>query len=212
MDREQARKQMVARQLIPRGIKNPQVLEAMLTVPRHYFVPPELQQYAYEDGPLPIGEDQTISQPYIVALMTEYAHPHKEAKALEIGTGSGYAAAILAKICKTVVTIERLPHLAAQAQKKLQELGYTNITFCVGDGSVGVAEHAPYDCILVTAGAPIVPQTLKGQLAIGGTMVIPVGGSAGQQLKRIRRLSETDFSEDTIESVRFVPLIGDEGW
>ncbi|MFA6915632.1 MAG: protein-L-isoaspartate(D-aspartate) O-methyltransferase [Parachlamydiales bacterium] len=212
MERDQERKHMVAEQLIPRGIKDPLVLEAMLTVPRHYFVPLELQKYAYDDNPLPIGEKQTISQPFIVALMTEFVRAHKDAKALEIGTGSGYAAAILAHICKSVVTIERLPQLAATAQKKLLDLGFTNITFKVGDGSVGVAEHAPYDCILVTAGAPVVPENLKLQLAIGGTLVIPVGGTVSQELKRIKRISEDTFSEEKLEGVRFVPLIGEEGW
>lgn len=212
MQRDQERKHMVATQLIPRGIKDPHVLDAMLSVPRHYFVPTELQKYAYDDNPLPIEEGQTISQPFIVALMIQMAGVHKQANVLEIGTGSGYAAAVLGNICQHLVTIERLPGLAASAQKKLEELGYKNIICRVGDGSLGVDDLAPYDSILVAAGAPIVPGKLKEQLAIGGILVIPVGNTASQQLKRIKRVSENDFTEESVEGVRFVPLIGEQGW
>lgn len=211
-ERAEERRQMVLTQLITRGIQSAPVLEAMQNVPRHRFIPKELQDNAYDDGPLPIGENQTISQPYIVALMTEYAQPTKESKALEIGTGSGYAAAVLGEICKEVYTIERIPELAEVAKARLKALGYTNIHCLEGDGTLGVLEYAPYDCITVTAGAPVVPASLKQQLAVGGVMVIPVGERGLQQLLCIKRVSEDEFDEFVVEAVRFVPLIGKEGW
>lgn len=211
-EREAERERMVAGQLVPRGIRAAQVLEAMRKVPRHRFVPANLQDHAYDDGPLPIGEGQTISQPYIVALMTELSRPAPLAKVLEIGTGSGYAASVLSRICKEVYTVERLPHLSEQASERIQSLGYANVHCIVGDGTLGLPEHAPYDSILVTAGAPAVPDSLKKQLAIGGTMVIPVGDSVMQKLLCVRRLGPEDYHQEVVEAVRFVPLIGEEGW
>lgn len=214
MEKEWAaeRQKMVSTQLISRGIHNPEVLEAMRKVPRHQFVPLSLQHHAYDDGPLPIGEGQTISQPFIVALMTEKALPGKNAKALEVGTGSGYGAAVLSQICKQVITIERLSDLTQEAQARLKSLGYNNVICLVGDGSLGAIDYAPFDCILVTASAPAVPLHLKQQLAVGGTMVIPVGDNFSQNLLCIHRVSENEYTEKIVEAVRFVPLIGEEGW
>lgn len=208
----QERHHMVLYQLASRGIKNSAVLTAMEKVPRHHFVPAALQHIAYSDSPLPIGEEQTISQPYIVALMAEYANITPQGRLLEIGTGSGYSAAVLAEMCTTVYTVERLASLSLTAQRHLQELGYTNISCLVGDGTLGWPDHAPYDSIIVTAGAPAVPETLRSQLAIGGTLIIPVGDSTLQHLIKIYRHSADKYTEQQIEAVRFVPLIGKEGW
>ena len=198
---------MVERQLLPRGIHDEKVIAAMLQVPRHQFVPERLQDEAYADGPLPIGEGQTISQPYIVALMTEAARLKPTDKVLEIGTGSGYQAAILAKIVKEVYTVERIASLSQHAQKTCEALGYTNIHFKIDDGTLGWPEHALYDAILVTAGAPELPQALLEQLAPHGSLIIPVGDTTSQQLLRI-----THTTQELIELVRFVPLIGEQGW
>lgn len=212
MDRPQERHRMVVKQLIPRGITSPLVLAAMEAVPRHSFVPQPLTGMAYSDGPLPIGEGQTISQPYIVALMIETAQIHTKAKVLEIGTGSGYSAAVLAHMGATVYTIERLPALSARAKETLDHLGYRQVSCIVADGTLGWPSEAPYDAIIVTAGAPAVPDTLRNQLAIGGVLVIPVGDAIVQHLLRIERLGPEDYREQAIEAVRFVPLIGQEGW
>lgn len=206
------RQRMVREQLEPRGIDDPAALAAMRTVPRHLFVPISLANYAYSDSPLPIGEGQTISQPYIVALMTQAAQLNKSSKVLEIGTGSGYAAAILSCIAKQVYTVERIPELAEKAEKLFLELGYTNIKVLVGDGSLGWPENGPYDAIIVTAGAPVVPQSFLTQLNIGGKVIIPVGDSLSQQLLRLRKTKEGEYSRELLGLVRFVPLIGEQGW
>jgi protein-L-isoaspartate(D-aspartate) O-methyltransferase len=206
-----ARERMVERQLVRRGVTDARVLAAFGKVPREAFVPPELADFAYDDNPLPIGEGQTISQPYVVALMAEEAKIGPEAKVLEVGAGSGYAAAILADLAREVVTIERHGSLAEGARKALQSLGYTNVTVIHGDGSRGVPERAPYDAILVAAGAPAPPGSLKQQLADGGRMVIPISVDSHQDLKVIRRRGEA-FEEENLGAVRFVPLLGDEGW
>jgi len=206
------RQQMVEQQLIPRGIGDPATLEAMREVPRHVFAPEELREYAYQDGPLPIGEGQTISQPYIVALMTQAAEVESSDIVLEIGTGSGYGAAVLAHIAKEVYTIERFASLMKQAVSCFQELGYTNIHARVGDGSLGWPQEAPFDAILVTAGAPEPPPSLQQQLKVGGRLVIPVGDALGQELLCYRKISEDQLSREWLEFVRFVPLVGQEGW
>lgn len=206
------RQRMVDTQLIPRRITDEGVLASMRSTPRHLFVPPHVQMHAYEDHPLPIGEGQTISQPYIVALMIQIAQVKSSDTVLEIGTGSGYAAAVLAGIVKQVHTIERLAPLAEQAQTVFNTLHLNNIIAHTGDGTLGLAEKAPYNAIIVTAGAPVVPDSLKHQLAIGGRLIIPVGDALSQQLLRITRTGEENFASEIIEHVRFVPLIGQEGW
>jgi protein-L-isoaspartate(D-aspartate) O-methyltransferase len=204
---------MVEHQLERRGIRDPLVLEAMRSVPREAFVPPDLADEAYADGPLPIGEGQTISQPYIVALMVEALELRRGERVLEIGAGSGYAAAVLAEIAAEVYTVERHAPLAREARERLRALGYENVQLRVGDGSRGWPEHAPYDAIVVAAGAPEVPEALKEQLAVGGRLVIPVGqGRTLQELLRLRRLSETEYQREELGGVRFVPLVGEQGW
>ncbi len=203
---------MVQDQLMTRGIKDQLVLESFLKVPRHEFVPPSLQAFAYEDTPLPIGEEQTISQPFIVALMAQVAHLTTQSKVLEIGTGSGYGAAIIAAIAAEVYTIERLPGLAELAQERFKRLNYQNITVKIGDGSLGWPEKAPFDAILVTAGAPIVPEALLDQLKERGHLVIPVGNHLMQELRCYRKTGEKTYMTEIIEWVRFVPLLGEQGW
>lgn len=207
-----ARKEMVDRQLKPRGIHHPKVIQAFLQVPREKFVPDALKPYAYQDSPLPIGEGQTISQPYIVALMTQAVNVQPDERILEIGTGSGYQAAILAQLCQEVFTIERLETLANQAKKHFEELEYENINLMVGDGSLGWKEKGPYDVILVTAGAPIVPPALIEQLKPNGRLILPVGDEITQQLLLIRKDSAGKLTQEIVELVRFVPLIGRQGW
>lgn len=200
-------KEMVQYQIIARGIKDTATIRAMKTVPRHEFVPSHLRRYAYDDHPLPIGSDQTISQPYIVALMTELIKPKKGQKVLEIGTGSGYQAAVLAEIVDSVYTVEILPELAKSAEKKLKQLGYRNIIVKCGDGYLGWKEVAPFDAILVTAAAEEIPKPLIEQLKDGGIMVIPVGEQmAVQQLKLIRKKGK-DIEVENVIPVRFVPLV-----
>jgi protein-L-isoaspartate(D-aspartate) O-methyltransferase len=212
-DLSDKRKEMVARQLIDRDIKDPAVLQAMSEVPREAFVPRHLRHMAYADSPLPIGEEQTISQPYIVALMTEAMEVSEDDRVLEIGTGSGYAAAVLSRIAAEVYTVERHGSLARSARQRFEELGYDNVHVRHGDGTMGWAEHAPYDAIVVTAGGPQVPEPLLEQLATGGCLVIPVGPSQySQELVRIRRTSEADYHRENLGAVRFVPLVGSEGW
>lgn len=211
--REEARALMIRDDLIGRGIKDAAVLQAMREVPREAFVAPELAARAYADHPLPIEEDQTISQPYIVAYMTEALELIATDRVLEIGTGSGYAAAVLSRIVTTVYSVERLAILATNARKRLAELGYDNIVVHEGDGTCGWPEHAPYDAIVVTAGAPKLPEPLLAQLAIGGRLVIPVGPTSFlQMLVRVRRLGENDYRSEELCPVRFVPLIGAAGW
>jgi protein-L-isoaspartate(D-aspartate) O-methyltransferase len=205
------RESMVERQLAGRGIKDQRVLAAFGKVPREAFVPADLAEYAYDDNPLPIGESQTISQPYVVALMAEAARITSSARVLEVGAGSGFAAAILAELAKEVVTIERHATLARSARDALQRLGYSNVTVIEGDGSLGWAERAPYDAILVAAGAPEPPASLKEQLADGGRLIVPVSVNAHQDLKVITRRGDT-LEEESLGGVRFVPLLGEEGW
>lgn len=204
---------MVRDQLRRRGVKDPAVLAAMEAVPREAFVPDRLREASYQDSPLPIGEGQTISQPFIVARMIERLELTPEDTVLEIGTGSGYGAAILSLIAKTVITVERHASLAKAAREKLKKLGYDNIRVVVGDGSLGWPEHAPYDGIVGTAGAPKVPEPLKEQLSVGGRLVLPVGTVPEQQvLIRLRKTAEDRFEQEEMEAVRFVPLVGEAGW
>lgn len=212
MDDYVLRQRMIEEQIKRRGVRDPATLKAMEIVPRHEFVPTLLKSSAYEDTPLPIGLGQTISQPYIVALMTQSANLKPEDSVLEIGTGSGYAAAILSRIVNKVYTIERIDQLSQRAKEAYKRLDYHNIEVMSGDGTLGWAEKAPFDAILVTAGAPVVPNSLKQQLNVGGRLVIPVGDAFSQQLLRIRKLEDGTFSEEIVEFVRFVPLIGEQGW
>jgi protein-L-isoaspartate(D-aspartate) O-methyltransferase len=203
---------MIEKHLKARGVRNPAVLEAMREVPREEFVGEAMAEFAYEDSPLPIGEGQTISQPYIVAVMTEMLEPSGGDRILEVGTGSGYAAAILSRIVQEVYTVERHRDLAQTAQERLRRLGYDNIYVRRADGTLGWPEHAPYDAILVTAAGPDVPQPLKEQLAVGGRLVVPTGSSRTQQLVRIRRTTDNDYEHEDLLGVRFVPLVGAAGW
>jgi len=210
---EALRKQMVDCQLAARGLSDQAVLDAVNAVPREEFIPTELVEFAYRDSPLPIAASQTISQPYIVALMTAALELKPSDRVLEVGTGSGYAAAVLAEIADDVYTIERHKILADTARKRLGNLGFKNIQVLYGDGTLGWPEHAPFDGIIVAAGGPEVPETLKQQLAIGGRLVIPVGTTLQtQKLVRVRRISEDKYQEEDLGAVRFVPLIGAAGW
>jgi protein-L-isoaspartate(D-aspartate) O-methyltransferase len=204
---------MIDHQLLARGLHDQVVLDAVNAVPREEFIPTELVEFAYSDTPLPIAASQTISQPYIVALMTAALELKPDDRVLEVGTGSGYAAAVLAEIAGQVFTIERHKILADTARDKLEELGYDNIRVLHGDGSRGWPEHAPFDAIVVAAGGPEVPETLKQQLAIGGRLVMPVGTSLrAQTLLRVRRINEHGYQQEDLGGVRFVPLIGAAGW
>jgi protein-L-isoaspartate(D-aspartate) O-methyltransferase len=205
------RQRMVDEQIRARDIRDPRILQAMAAVPRHLFIPPEFRHQAYTDGPLPIGFDQTISQPYIVALMTLMLHLEGDERVLEIGTGSGYQAAVLANLAAEVHTIERHAPLAKRAAQTLSRLNLDNVHVHIGDGSLGLPEFMPYQAILVTAAAPDVNQTLLDQLAPGGRLVIPVGGVNGQFLERWRRTGET-FDREVLVPVAFVPLRGKLGW
>jgi len=210
---EDLRKQMIDYQLAARGLRDQTVLNAVNAVPREEFVATELVEFAYSDSPLPIAASQTISQPYIVALMTAALELRPQDRALEVGTGSGYAAAVLAEIAQEVYTIERHKILADTARSILSELGYNNIRVLHGDGTLGWPEHAPFDAIVVAAGGPVVPENLKQQLAIGGRLVIPVGSTLRRQkLLRVWRISEHEYQEEDLGGVRFVPLIGAAGW
>lgn len=202
-----AREQMVFQQIVSRGVSDKLVLTAMRKVQRHKFVPENMIPYAYEDRPLPIGEDQTISQPYIVALMTELLGLKGGEKVLEIGTGSGYQAAILAEIAGEVYTIEIIESLAKSAEQRLQEMGYKNITVKYGDGYQGWKEHAPFDGIIVTAAPDHIPQPLVEQLKVGGRMVIPVG-DLFQELKLLTKTAD-GMKEKNVIPVRFVPMTGE---
>lgn len=193
------------------GISDRRVLEAFLSVPRHEFVPEAYQSQAYDDNALPLGHGQTISQPYIVALMTSALRLTGDERVLEIGTGSGYQAAILSRLAAHVTTIERIPELSQTAQATLGRLGYENIDFVVGDGTLGCPEQAPFDGIIVTAGGPTIPSSLFEQLADGGRLVMPVGDELTQQLQCLTRSGGRTEAE-TLCGCRFVPLIGSEGW
>ncbi|MFZ5885665.1 MAG: protein-L-isoaspartate(D-aspartate) O-methyltransferase [Chloroflexota bacterium] len=204
------RRLMVERQLRGRGISDRRVLDAFETVPRHLFVPEEYRHLAYEDGPLPIGFSQTISQPFIVAYMTQLLDLSGDERVLEVGTGSGYQAAILSALTAEVHTIELIPALAERARQTLEQIGVTNVFIHIGDGSLGWEEAAPYDAILVTAAGPRVPPPLLKQLADGGRMVLPVGERGAQVLELWRREGEK-FTHETLLPVAFVPLRGREG-
>jgi len=204
---------MVHQQIESRGVRSQKVLDAMRKVPRESFLPEDLREFAYEDTPLPIEADQTISQPYIVAFMTEGLALEGGEKVLEIGAGSGYAAAVLGEIAKEVYTIERIEELVTHAASVLADLGYDNVEVIHADGTLGLPEQAPFDAIVVAAGGPEVPESLKKQLKIGGRILIPVGEYRDvQELVRVTRLSETDYQQEDLADVRFVPLLGEEGW
>jgi protein-L-isoaspartate(D-aspartate) O-methyltransferase len=213
LDHDRLRKEMVERQIAARGVRSKAVLVAMGRVRREGYVPSYLGEFAYEDTPLPIEEEQTISQPYIVAFMVEALALKAGQRVLEIGTGSGYAAAVMAEIGAEVYTIERHERLARKAARQLAEDGYTNVHVRHGDGTLGWSEAAPFDAIVVAAGGPEVPRSLRDQLKVGGTLVIPVGEVVGlETLKRITRVSEDRYREEDLAKVRFVPLVGAEGW
>ena len=207
-----ARNRMVETQIVRRGVRDPAVLEAMRTVPREAFVSPGFEDAAYDDSALPIGEGQSISQPYIVAVMLEAAALKDGDRVLEIGAGSGYAAALLSRIAAKVFAIERDAALTDAARESLWKLGYGNIALKAGDGSNGWPEAAPFDAIIVSAGVPEIPQALKNQLVLGGRLVIPVGSLDEQRLVSLTRLSENGFQRRELEPVRFVRLIGASGW
>jgi len=206
-----ARSAMVERQLVARGIRSPRVLAAFRDVPRDAFVPSISRDEAYADTPLPIGEGQTISQPYIVAVMAEALALRGDERVLEVGTGSGYAAAILAQLAREVVTIERHASLADDARARLARLGIGNVVVVQGDGTLGVPDRAPYDAIVAAAAGPRVPEALLGQLARGARLVMPVGPPTEQVLVRVTRTDE-GFRTETLDAVRFVPLVGAQGW
>src|SRR3954465_6820938 len=205
LDLTRARARMVDVQIARRGVRDRSVLDAMRRVPREAFVEPGFEEFAYEDGPLPIGEGQTISQPYIVALMIEAAEVKPGDNILEVGAGSGYAAAVMGQIADRVYAIERHPSLGKSAQQRLKKLGYDNIELRVGDGTRGLPEAAPFNAILVAAGGPEAPPALKEQLAIGGRLVIPVGEEVGHQtLIKLTRKHESEFEEENLAAVAFV--------
>lgn len=206
------RHRMVTQHLQRRDIKDPRVLRAFLRVPREEFVPPDQARFAYDDAPLAIGYGQTISQPYVVAMTVQALALHGHERVLEIGAGSGYAAAILGELAREVHTVERIGELADSAAERLARLGYSNVFVHEGDGTLGWPAAAPYEAIAVAAGAPTPPPSLLRQLTIGGRIVIPHGDPGNQRLARIVRESETDFVETSLGEVRFVPLVGAEGW
>lgn len=212
-ERARARARMVETQLVRRGIRDPRILEAFRRVPREEFVSESLAPEALEDGPLPIGAGQTISQPYVVAWMLELLRLSPEETLLDVGTGSGYAAAIASSLVSRVVSVERIASLADTARTRLARLGFDNVTVHVGDGSLGHAALAPYDAIMVGAAAPRVPEALVAQLAVGGRMVVPVGPREdAQELVRVMREGPDDVRVEAMGGVRFVPLVGGEGY
>ena len=211
-DYRHQRRRMVVTQIARRGIRDERVLAAMRTVPRECFVDAALAEFAYDDAPLPIDAGQTISQPYIVAAMIEAAELGPPHTVLEVGAGSGYAAAVLGRIVARVYAVERLRVLVDAAAGRLASLGYLNIELRVGDGSTGWPEAAPYDAILVAAAGPRVPSALKAQLALGGRLIMPVGGASWQRLLKVTRAGDADFREEELCGVSFVPLVGAQGW
>lgn len=210
-DFEKERIRMLEDQIMARGVRDERVLSAMRKIPRHEFMPEAIRGMAYTDNALPLGEGQTISQPYMVALMSELLGLKGTERILEIGTGSGYQAAVLAELCEKVYTVERIKMLADKARATLDRLGYKSVAIKVFDGTYGWKEMSPFDAIMVTAGAPDVPAPLIEQLAIGGRMVIPVGDRYGQTLVKVVRTAEGLVTEKSIPCV-FVPLIGNHGW
>lgn len=212
-DFEARRNAMVDYQIARRGVRDPRVLEAMRVVPREAFVPERLAELAYEDAPLPIAEEQTISQPYVVALMAEALELEPEDRVLEIGAGSGYAAAVLGRAAGEVWAVERHESLAREARERLERLGFSNVHVVHGDGTLGWPDHAPYDAVVVAAGGPEIPQALLDQLAPGGRLVIPIGPDPRtQDLIRVRRTQAGQLVREDLGAVRFVPLIGEQGW
>ncbi len=213
MDDAAKRARMVARQIEARDVRDARVLQAMREVPRHAFVPAALAESAYDDRALPIAAGQTISQPYVVALMLEALALRSADRVLEVGTGSGYAAALLSRLAAEVYTIERHAELGELARERLAELGYANVRVRIADGTLGWPEAAPFDAILVSAGGPRVPASLEAQLAVGGRLVIPVGAGRGsQQLLRVVRTAADRLEREDLGDVQFVPLVGAEGW
>jgi protein-L-isoaspartate(D-aspartate) O-methyltransferase len=211
VDAAVARAEMVERQLRRRGITDERVLAAMGRVPRELFVPEGLRRYAYDDGALPIGCHQTISQPFVVATICSLLELRGHERVLDVGTGSGYQTAVLAELAAEVVSIERIPELADEARARLHEAGYFDVEVQVGDGSLGVPEHAPFDAIAVAAAAPGIPRALYDQLTEGGRLVVPRGSRRGQELVQVVRTAEGPTERSSI-SCRFVPLVGDEGF
>ena len=207
-----SRRRMVEEQVIARGVKDPRVIDAMLKVPRHKFVEEALAGKAYQDAPLPIGEKQTISQPYMVAVMSEALMLDGSEGVLEVGTGSGYQAAVLALLADRVYSLERIPSLARRARKVLDDNGFSKVNIRLADGTVGWQGMGPFDGIIVTAGAPKVPQEYMDQLSLGGRLIIPVGDRESQILMRITRIGEAEYKEEKMLGCRFVPLIGNQGW
>lgn len=212
MDYSVARRRMVEQQVAARGIEDQRVLDAMLTIPRHLFVAAGLQSHAYGDGSLPIGEKQTISQPYMVATMTAALELQGDERILEIGTGSGYQTAVLSRLVKRVYSVERIAVLAGRARKILDQLQMSNINIKIGDGTVGWKDQAPFSGILVAAGAPDIPTEYLQQLDVGGKLILPVGDQEQQVLMRVIRQEDGRFTREQLMGCRFVPLIGEQGW
>jgi len=208
----QQREQMVEEQLERRGIRDPRVLDAMRTVPRHLFVPIDCREQAYDDTPLPIGYQQTISQPYMVAVMLEALALQGLEQVLEIGTGSGYQAALLGRLAQKVYTVEVIPELGQRAHAMFSQLGYENIEVVAANGSIGWKGAAPYDAIIVAAASPTVPSSLVAQLKEGGRLILPVGNLWDQTLLRVHKRQGGELQTETLGSCTFVPLIGEEGW
>lgn len=212
MDYSIARRRMVESQIVAHGITDQRVVEAMLKVPRHMFVGEALWGHAYSAGSLPIGEKQTISQPYIVAAMTAALELKGNERVLEVGAGSGYQTAVLSQLARRIYSIERITSLASRARRTLDQCGVTNVNLKVGDGTIGWKDQAPFDGILVAAGAPVVPEDYLDQLEPGGRLVMPVGSLDAQTLLRVTRNSNGDYIEERMMDCRFVPLIGKQGW
>ncbi len=207
-----ARKKMVRELLVNQGIHDNRVLTVMGSVPRHLFVDEALAWEAYGDATLPIGDGQTLSQPYTVARMTEALGLTGDEEVLEIGTGSGYQTSVLSGLCRKVFTVERLSALAETARRRLRRLGFHNVVYRIGDGTLGWPENRRFDRILVTAGTPVVPENLTGQLAFGGSMLIPEGDKESQNMIRLTRKDEETVNREVLETCRFVPLVGEQGW
>lgn len=207
-----ARERMIQTHLRSRGVRDRRVLAAMADVPRERFVGRGMQEFAYEDSPLPIEEGQTISQPYVIARMLEAARIGERDNVLDVGTGSGYSAALMGRLARHVHTVERVASLAAQARERFEAMDAANVEVHVGDGSTGWPSAAPFDAIVVAAGAPEPPEALRAQLVVGGRLVIPVGDAGVQELLLIRRLDERRFRTESLGAVMFVPLVGEQGW